>query len=62
VFCGHRPEGFLICESTGSVAIQCWYAYGLGSNNILKMNVAAATRVTRDGDRAEMVVGRKSGA
>jgi len=63
VFCGHFPDGFLICKSTASGAIQRWYTYGLGSNDILnQMNVAAATRATSDGDRAGMVVDRKSGA
>jgi len=63
VFCGYLPEGFLICDSTVSGAIQRWYAHGLGSNNILnQMIVAAATRAIPDGDRAEVVVDRKSGA
>jgi len=43
-----------------AVPFKGWYTYGLGSNNILnQMNVAAATRATLDGDRAEMVVDRK---
>ena len=43
-----------------SGAIQRWCAYGLGSNDILnQMKVAAAGRMTLDGDRAEIVADRK---
>ena len=54
MLCGHLPEGFLICESTASGAIQRRYAHRLGSNNILnQMNGAAATRATLDGNHAD---------